>query len=358
MSIQRWGAAGIMGSDADGNVGIGIKFVPNDEGEMTVTSLLPGAPADESKKFFAGDVIVAVGGVYVHGKNSEEVKSLIVGKPGTTVDLIVRKVPPPLPPFPLVHIQHKTHDSSLRRCYSITSGLPTGEGDHSYLLARIFYRASRDFHTQESRVTRVRHIQSRKGHLGEVACFGKQPARMCTIQTRLKNCSKSNFLPFTLPESIFAQVVKAPEATSSNVEDKAHVTSAAPSLPATVATQSFQSIPGAPPRTSGIRDMPNPPIGLRTDDDTPKKAAPIPYASTPASIAVHTAGHSNPQTVPVASTPVQTLMGPTRAAIGIKFGIDRQDRVAVIDVRPGSPADLSKKVRHDMQRHSMKPCHL
>jgi hypothetical protein len=92
VTIQRRANYGGGGPPPGSDIGIGIKFVPNDEGEMTVTSLLPGAPAMESNKIFPGDVIVAVSQVYVHGKTSDEVKSLIMGKPGTSVDLIIRKV--------------------------------------------------------------------------------------------------------------------------------------------------------------------------------------------------------------------------------------------------------------------------
>lgn len=46
----------------------------------------------------------------------------------------------------------------------------------------------------------------------------------------------------------------------------------------------------------------------------------------------------------VATTmPPKTPGGSERAGIGIRFGIDVEDRVAVIDVWPGSPA--SQKVR-------------
>ncbi len=79
----------IGASFGTGNVGIGIKFTELNS-EHIVTSLLPEGPAELSGLVFKGDRIVAVDGVPIFGKSSNEVIDLILGPPGMDVVLSVQ----------------------------------------------------------------------------------------------------------------------------------------------------------------------------------------------------------------------------------------------------------------------------
>mmetsp|Transcript_45485 Transcript_45485/g.110729 ORF Transcript_45485/g.110729 Transcript_45485/m.110729 type:complete len:573 (+) Transcript_45485:75-1793(+) len=184
-----------MGMGAEGKVGIGIKFVPNEGGDMIVTSLLEGGPAYETHQIYPGDVIVAVNDMFVHGEPSDAVRKMIIGEPGTTVNLLLRK--------------------------GSTSAAPPP--------------------------------------------------------------------------------------------------SASRSIPSSETKPTMESMPTAAP-------APTEPMSTMA-----KQAASPEQASLPIS--------------PAAETPPTAMAGGPRGGIGIKFGIDKQDRVAVIDILPGSPADECKKLK-------------
>lgn len=80
---------GIGASPGTGNVGIGIKFT-EDNGEHIVTSLLPEGPADMTRQVMQGDRMVAVDGVALSGKSSNEVIDLILGPPGADLVLTLQ----------------------------------------------------------------------------------------------------------------------------------------------------------------------------------------------------------------------------------------------------------------------------
>lgn len=68
--------------------GVGIAFLPNEDGELVVKQIMPGSPADKAK-LKPGGVLVAVDGRDVDELSPEQVRSLIAGKPGTIVKLTI-----------------------------------------------------------------------------------------------------------------------------------------------------------------------------------------------------------------------------------------------------------------------------
>ena len=84
--IQR---RGVGSSPGQGHVGIGIKFT-EDQGDHIVTSLLPEGPADATRQVFKGDKMIAVDGVALYGKSSNEVIDLILGPPGMNLTLTLQ----------------------------------------------------------------------------------------------------------------------------------------------------------------------------------------------------------------------------------------------------------------------------
>jgi hypothetical protein len=71
-----------------GHVGIGIKIAKNQYGQQSVTSVLPGGPADETGQLFPGDIILAINGIDVKPDSTvDHLSSLIIGPPGGIVDM-------------------------------------------------------------------------------------------------------------------------------------------------------------------------------------------------------------------------------------------------------------------------------
>jgi carboxyl-terminal processing protease len=70
-------------------VGVGMYIGSSEEGELTVIPM-DGSPAKKSG-IKEGDILVKVSGKLVSAKNSDEAVSLIKGKEGTTVDLVVKR---------------------------------------------------------------------------------------------------------------------------------------------------------------------------------------------------------------------------------------------------------------------------
>lgn len=70
-------------------VGVGMYIGSSEEGELTVIPM-DGSPAKKSG-IKEGDILVKVSGKLVSAKNSDEAVSLIKGKEGTSVDLVVKR---------------------------------------------------------------------------------------------------------------------------------------------------------------------------------------------------------------------------------------------------------------------------
>lgn len=68
-------------------VGVGVSYIP---GSFIVTRVYKNSPA-ELAGFEVGDVIVSCDGVEVKGKTSDEVKNLVLGEEGTTIDFVVKR---------------------------------------------------------------------------------------------------------------------------------------------------------------------------------------------------------------------------------------------------------------------------
>lgn len=69
--------------------GIGV-WVESPDGVLTIVAPMPGSPA-EAAGLRAGDVIVAVGGQPVQGKDQQDALELVRGPAGTTVTLTIRR---------------------------------------------------------------------------------------------------------------------------------------------------------------------------------------------------------------------------------------------------------------------------
>lgn len=70
--------------------GIGV-WVESPDGVLTIVAPMPGSPA-EAAGLRAGDVIVAVAGQPVQGKDQQEALELVRGPAGTTITLTIRRV--------------------------------------------------------------------------------------------------------------------------------------------------------------------------------------------------------------------------------------------------------------------------
>jgi len=71
--------------------GVGIRFGVDKDMKVQIIDLFQGSPAQTSGQLDVGDVLVSIDGVLVSGLSSQEINSLIVGPPGTTVTLEVRR---------------------------------------------------------------------------------------------------------------------------------------------------------------------------------------------------------------------------------------------------------------------------
>lgn len=65
--------------------GIGISFVPDQDGNLLIAHLVPGGPAMTSGQLFVGDRLLSVSGLPVAGKSVPEVIRMILGPKGTEV---------------------------------------------------------------------------------------------------------------------------------------------------------------------------------------------------------------------------------------------------------------------------------
>jgi hypothetical protein len=65
--------------------GIGATIIPSSDGGFDVISLAPNGSA--SKHLQVGDRILMIGDVPLSGKSDAEVKSLILGPPGSVIDM-------------------------------------------------------------------------------------------------------------------------------------------------------------------------------------------------------------------------------------------------------------------------------
>lgn len=70
-------------------IGVYLQQDPKTQ-QITITATVPGAPAEKAG-FKSGDIIVAVNGTNVVGKNLDEVRTLIEGKLGTSVAITVKR---------------------------------------------------------------------------------------------------------------------------------------------------------------------------------------------------------------------------------------------------------------------------
>jgi C-terminal processing protease CtpA/Prc len=71
--------------------GVGIRFGVDKDMKVQIIDLFQGSPAQTSGQLDVGDILVSIDGVLVSGLSSQEINSLIVGPPGTTVTLEVRR---------------------------------------------------------------------------------------------------------------------------------------------------------------------------------------------------------------------------------------------------------------------------
>mmetsp|Transcript_1056 Transcript_1056/g.2051 ORF Transcript_1056/g.2051 Transcript_1056/m.2051 type:complete len:192 (-) Transcript_1056:132-707(-) len=76
-----------------GQAGIGVVFKGRkDEGQLKIASLLPGGPAELDGQLQVGDVLILVNGQNVQGlSNYGDLAKIILGKPGSTVQLVVQR---------------------------------------------------------------------------------------------------------------------------------------------------------------------------------------------------------------------------------------------------------------------------
>jgi len=79
----------LMEENEGSYVGVGMYIGSSEEGELTVIPM-DGSPAQKGG-IKEGDILVKVSGKLVSAKNSDEAVSLIKGKEGTTVNLVVKR---------------------------------------------------------------------------------------------------------------------------------------------------------------------------------------------------------------------------------------------------------------------------
>ena len=65
--------------------GIGISFVPDQDGNLLIAHLVPGGPAMLSGQLYIGDRLLSVSGQPVAGKTVPEVIRMVLGPKGTEV---------------------------------------------------------------------------------------------------------------------------------------------------------------------------------------------------------------------------------------------------------------------------------
>lgn len=69
--------------------GIGISFVPDQDGNLLIAHLVPGGPALMSGQLFIGDRLLSVSGQSVAGKTVPEIIRMVLGPKGSEVRLEV-----------------------------------------------------------------------------------------------------------------------------------------------------------------------------------------------------------------------------------------------------------------------------
>eukprot|EP00282_Hemiselmis_andersenii_P012041 CAMPEP_0114113004 /NCGR_PEP_ID=MMETSP0043_2-20121206/2682_1 /TAXON_ID=464988 /ORGANISM="Hemiselmis andersenii, Strain CCMP644" /LENGTH=180 /DNA_ID=CAMNT_0001205127 /DNA_START=109 /DNA_END=647 /DNA_ORIENTATION=- len=70
--------------------GVGISFTQEESGDIKISGIMPGSPASFSDTLQVGDVIVKVDGTALVGKTQQEIVNMVVGPPGTSVQLTVQ----------------------------------------------------------------------------------------------------------------------------------------------------------------------------------------------------------------------------------------------------------------------------
>ena len=91
------GASGAGRQDPVDRVGIGISFGITAKGDVFITRMAPGGPAESSGHIRRGDQLLAVDTVDIRGWTVEQIVRAIVGPPGSTVTLDLATLPAEFP---------------------------------------------------------------------------------------------------------------------------------------------------------------------------------------------------------------------------------------------------------------------
>lgn len=113
-------------------VGIGAVLEPSPSGNLQVTRLVPGGPAQMQGGVNVGDVLTMVDGLDVRGMDLQKVAPLVRGAIGTTVTLAVMR-PGASETVPVSLTRQPTSKLSGVGAYSPVKNVRGGEGDGGLL---------------------------------------------------------------------------------------------------------------------------------------------------------------------------------------------------------------------------------